>query len=106
MERPRFDFDGAWLHKYGLMIHIIYNPAAGERSDDVKPAPQPPGLAHQRPGRGRAAAGGEAAVAFGRNVADGGVGVFFQDPDGNHIEIGTYPPTPAFVTFQRGTRRK
>jgi hypothetical protein len=23
--------------------------------------------------------------------------IFLRDPDGNHIEIGTYPPTPPFV---------
>jgi len=38
-------------------------------------------------------------VPYRKNViADRGITqIFCRDPDGHHVEIGTYPPTPAFV---------
>lgn len=31
-------------------------------------------------------------------IADRGIQqIFLQDPDGNHVELGTYPPMPPFI---------
>ncbi len=96
--RPAFDFDGAWLFNYGLMIHIIANPAApgaeggistrdnhlALHTDDLETAERllrDHGVAHRK-----------------NEIVDRGIKqIFFRDPDGYHIEIGTYPPTPPFV---------
>ncbi len=98
VSRPNFDFDGAWLYNYGLMIHLIYNDAAGDpdgeiqtrynhlalHSDDLDQVER---LLRQH------------GVAYRKNeIVDRGIKqIFFRDPDGHHIEIGTYPPTPPFI---------
>ena len=96
--RPNFDFNGAWLYNYGLMIHIIENQrtpgAEGEIStrdnhlalhtDDLAAA--------ERLLR-------EHNIPYRKNeIVDRGIKqLFFRDPDGYHIEIGSYPPTPPYV---------
>ena len=41
----------------------------------------------------------EHGVAYRKNVIEdrGITQIFCRDPDGHHVEIGTYPPTPPFV---------
>ena len=34
--RPNFDFPGAWLYNYGIMIHLIYNEAAGDPDGEIE----------------------------------------------------------------------
>lgn len=99
VSRPAFDFNGAWLFNYGLMIHIIENHAAAPpdaagistrdnhlalHTDDMESA--------ERLLR-------EHGIPFRKNeIVDRGIKqIFFHDPDGHHIEIGGYPPTPPFV---------
>jgi len=98
VSRPNFDFRGAWLFNYGLMIHLIENQAAGDRTAEI-----------QTRGNHLALHSGDLVaveqlltehnVPFRKNeIKDRGIKqIFFQDPDGHHIEIGTYPPTPPFV---------
>ncbi len=98
IERPNFDFGGAWLFLCGVQIHLIENAAA----------PDPVGDIHSRvnhialhvddldAARDRLI---EAGVSFkespaGRNVRQ----LFFRDPDGHTVELATYPATPAFVS--------
>src|SRR5262245_31165041 len=95
LERPSFKFAGAWLFNYGLMIHIIASDAAGSRSEEIQNRAahialhaddldtverllKEHGIAYRK------------SEVPGRNVKQ----LFFQDPDGFHIEIGTYPPLP------------
>ena len=94
IKRPNFPFPGAWLFKYGVQIHLIATkqteePNCGQistRADhvafhvpDIK---QVENLLKQH------------GIAYQSNfVKDTGVTqMFFHDPDGNHIEVGTYPP--------------
>lgn len=93
IQRPNFRFPGAWLYNYGVQIHLIAT-AQGEtenreiqiRADhvafhvlDVQPV-QELLDAHGIPYRTN-------------YVADTDVTqLFFHDPDGNHIEMGCYPP--------------
>jgi catechol 2,3-dioxygenase-like lactoylglutathione lyase family enzyme len=98
--RPNFDFNGAWLFNYGLMIHIIENqqvPALGTdgeiRTRDNHLALHSDDLARTEQLLR------EHGVAYRKTeIKDRGIKqIFFCDPDGHHIEIGTYPPTPPFV---------
>ena len=34
--RPNFDFPGAWLYNYGIMIHLIYNEAAADPEGEIQ----------------------------------------------------------------------
>jgi catechol 2,3-dioxygenase-like lactoylglutathione lyase family enzyme len=103
--RPEFDFNGAWLYNYGLMIHIIENQRApgadGEistrdnhlalHSDDLERTER---LLHEH------------GVPYRKNeIASRGIKqLFFRDPDGYHIEVGTYPPTPPYLEGTGGQR--
>jgi catechol 2,3-dioxygenase-like lactoylglutathione lyase family enzyme len=98
VERPNFSFRGAWLFNYGLMIHLIENAKAGEPSDEIQTRDNHLAL-HTRDLAAAEQLLKEHGVRYRTNtIADRGISqIFFQDPDGNHIEIGTYPATPRFV---------
>jgi len=98
IERPSFNFRGAWLANYGLQIHLIENhpfaPEQGEiqtRSDhlafevdDVEPV---------------IASLSSLGILFRDQVNAGGTRqIFFQDPDGHHIELASYGPQPPEVS--------
>lgn len=93
MSRPDFNFGGAWLyHAQGQMqLHIIeHESASGERGtidtlaqhfamevDDLD-------LAEARLK--------DHGISYKRQINAGGFQqIFFQDPDGNTIEVGVYP---------------
>lgn len=95
VERPSFNFAGAWLLNYGLMIHIIASDMAerhpgeiqtraahialhADDLDSVERLLKEHGIAYRK------------SEVPGRNVKQ----LFFQDPDGFHIEVGMYPPLP------------
>ena len=93
IRRPNFAFPGAWLFNYGVQIHLIAtatgHPAPGDvsiRSDHVAFHVADTEEAERRLQ--------DHDIPFRKNVVpDTGVTqLFFLDPDGNHIEIGTYPP--------------
>jgi len=98
VSRPNFDFPGAWLYNYGIMIHLIYNEKAPDPDGEIQTrddhlalntndldAAEKLLVEHGVPYRKN--------VIADRNIAQ----IFVRDPDGHHVEIGTYPPTPAFV---------
>ena len=98
IERPNFNFAGAWLYNYGVQIHLIENPAApdpgGEittRANHVAFHVDDLDAARQRLT--------EAGVAFRENViVDRNLHqIFFHDPDGHHLELATYPDTPPVI---------
>ena len=95
--RPNFNFRGAWLFAYGVQIHIIEHPAdlpavetidprAGHLAfavDDLAPVED-----RRQPVK----------IPYHKQVNAGGIPqIFFHDPDGHHIEVGIYPPTPAYA---------
>ncbi|MAG94035.1 MAG: hypothetical protein CMJ48_09825 [Planctomycetaceae bacterium] len=92
--RPDFGFPGAWLFNYGVQIHLIGIGASEEppahpisiRADHVAYHVEDTGTVE-----GLLT---EHGIEYKKNyVADVGVTqLFFHDPDGNHIEIGSYPP--------------
>ncbi len=92
IERPNFSFPGAWLYNYGVQIHLIatgtdeakkYDP--GTRVDHVaffvKDVDRSMQILEEH------------GIEYRTSVVPqtGVVQVFFQDPDGNFIELGTYP---------------
>ncbi|HEY2881013.1 MAG TPA: VOC family protein [Pirellulales bacterium] len=100
VSRPNFNFSGAWLYNYGLMIHII--------GHDDKPVGQVGGEIQTRenhialhtddlPAVEKLLA--EHGVPFRKNtVPERNINqLFFHDPDGFHIEVGTYPALPPFI---------
>ncbi|MBP85702.1 MAG: glyoxalase [Planctomycetaceae bacterium] len=93
IQRPPFDFPGAWLYNYGVQVHLIATRKDGEapgeisvRTDHVAfhvdDTDHVEGLLKER------------GIPYRTNIVPG-TGIkqlFFHDPDGNHIEIGSYPP--------------
>lgn len=90
--RPDFEFGGAWLHNYGVMIHLIEGVpperpgAISTRADHV--------AFHTDDIAAVEAALKEHGIEYVKNYVPktNVTQVFFHDPDGNHIEVGTYPP--------------
>ncbi len=98
VSRPNFDFAGAWLYNFGLMIHIIYNPAAGDPSGEIQTRATHIAL-HTRDLDAVERLLLEHGVSYRKNeIKDRNIRqIFCRDPDGNHVEIGSYPPTPPYV---------
>jgi catechol 2,3-dioxygenase-like lactoylglutathione lyase family enzyme len=100
LPRPDFDFRGAWLYNYGVQIHIIENPELASPSphpeidtranhvafavDDMRPVKQ---------------SLEEHGIVYRENINAGGIHqIFFQDPDGHHIEIAAHSdPSVGYV---------
>jgi len=98
VKRPDFNFPGAWLYNYGVMIHLIHADAVPTTGttietrcdhlalhvDDIQAAEKCLQAHH---------------LAYRKNrVANTGlVQIFFHDPDGHHVEIGCYPETPPYT---------
>ena len=92
IQRPPFDFPGAWLYNYGVQVHLIATRKDGEapgeisvRTDHVAfhvdDTDHVEGLLKER------------GIPYRTNIVPG-TGIkqlFFHDPDGHHIEIGSYP---------------
>ena len=98
IERPNFDFRGAWLFGYGIQIHIIENPRrAGQTGDEIDTRANHMALAvddFAEVEEKLKALG----IRYHRQVNAGGIPqIFFHDPDGHHIELGIYPATPPEV---------
>jgi catechol 2,3-dioxygenase-like lactoylglutathione lyase family enzyme len=93
IQRPNFSFPGAWLYNYGVQIHLIATAKGRPRERELETRADHVALhvADVEPVETLLKAHG---IPYRRNyVADTDVTqIFFLDPDGNHIEIGTYPP--------------
>jgi catechol 2,3-dioxygenase-like lactoylglutathione lyase family enzyme len=95
LERPAFSFRGAWLYDptSGLQIHVIEHPRPTRLEGPIDTITNHFALAVadlDEAERRLQALG----VEYLRQVNAGGYQqIFFRDPDGNHIEVGIYPPT-------------
>ncbi len=96
--RPNFNFPGAWLFNYGIMIHLIHNEAAPDPEGEIQTRHDHLAL-HCEDLELAERLLKEHGVAYRKNVIEdrGITQIFCRDPDGHHVEIGTYPPTPPFV---------
>ena len=98
VDRPNFDFDGAWLYNYGIMIHLMYNEKAGSPEGEIQTRDDHLALnTNDLDAAERLLA--EHNVPYRKNViADRNIAqIFFRDPDGHYVEIGNYPPTPGYL---------
>lgn len=98
VQRPNFDFRGAWLYKDNVCIHLLDNPKAGDPAEIIPTREQ-----HHALHTDDIRAVEEGLIAHGvpyrRNwMANTDLEqLFFQDPDGNVWEIGMYRPLPPFL---------
>jgi glyoxylase I family protein len=98
IERPNFDFPGAWLYNYGVQIHLIVNDAAGDPTGDIQTRVNHLALYVEDLDRTEQLLLEHGITYRSNYVARTGVKqLFFLDPDGHHIEVATYPPTPAYL---------
>ncbi len=98
VERPNFDFRGAWLVKNGICVHLLENPLAGDPTEII-PTREIHHALHTDDLREVERLLTEHDVSFRRNwMANTDLEqLFFQDPDGNVWEIAAYRPTPPFL---------
>lgn len=92
VQRPNFDFRGAWLVKNGICIHLLENLLAGDPSEPI-PTREHHHALHTDDLRAAEKLLIEHGVCYRRNwMANTDLEqLFFQDPDGNVWEIATYP---------------
>lgn len=90
--RPNFSFDGAWLFNYGVQIHLILGSPPNRLSEIATRADHV--AFHTENLQAVEDRLHEHQIPFRKSVQShtGVVQLFFHDPDGNHIEVGTYPP--------------
>ncbi|HVC99041.1 MAG TPA: VOC family protein [Pirellulales bacterium] len=90
--RPSLLFPGAWLHAYGLQIHLIVDKSIGGPEGPIDTRANH--LAFYTDDVGAIEALLDAhGVAYRVNTqAETGLKqIFFRDPDGHHVEVATYP---------------
>jgi catechol 2,3-dioxygenase-like lactoylglutathione lyase family enzyme len=96
--RPALGFPGAWLFDGAVQIHLIYNDSIGEAEGQIQTRDDHLAFySDDVPAVERLLS--EHGIPFRVNVqTETGVRqVFFRDPDGHHVEVGTYPPTREFA---------
>ena len=92
--RPAFSFGGAWLYHEpsGLQFHIIEHGSAPGSRSAIDTLAQHFAMAADDLDIVEARLG-EHGIQYRRQInAAGFHQIFFQDPDGNTIEVGVYPP--------------
>ena len=96
IQRPGFNFRGAWLFNYGIQIHIIENVDAApdpQRKIDSRGDHLAFHVSDIERSKSQLRDGN---IEFHEQVNAGGIHqIFFRDPDGHFIELATYGPTPA-----------
>ena len=95
IQRPPFDFRGAWLYSYGVQIHIIEDQeAAPDPHRDINPRGDHLAL-HVDDVEVAKRQLCQLGIEYLEQVNAGGIHqVFFRDPDGHLVEIAEYGPTP------------
>lgn len=97
--RPTFSFPGAWLYNYGVQIHLIVNGEAGQQPGEISTRAAHVALYVDDVAEVARLLEEHGLPYKSNTVPQTGVTqLFFQDPDGNHIEIGCYPPVREFET--------
>ncbi len=99
IERPEFTFPGAWLFNYGVQIHLI-DPGDASAPDTDEVQTRTDHIAYHVSDIDAARSVlEENGIPFreSRVPATNVTQLFFRDPDGNHLELGCYPATPAVL---------
>jgi len=94
IQRPPFNFGGAWLFNYGLQIHLIVDESIPDPTGPIQTREshlafevEDLAIVEERLEK--------LGVPFRKNFVPERKTqqIFFRDPDGYHIEVGIYPPT-------------
>lgn len=97
VERPPFDFPGAWLVGYGIQIHILETEHAYEGGDQPNSRADHYAFAMADTSK-LIEILNEHGIPFIQRVNAGNIHqTFFQDPDGHSIEVAVYPADPPFL---------
>lgn len=94
IQRPNFTFDGAWLFAYGVQVHLIATGRGGEIDvADISTRADHIAFLVDDIDEARSRLESHGIPYHESRVAQTGVTqLFFRDPDGNHLELGCYPP--------------
>lgn len=91
LPRPPFSFRGAWLFGYGFQIHVIENAdLAPDASEEIRSRGDHLAFATPDPAAVRRGLEERGIRFMERTNAGGAKQIFFQDPDGYHIEVAAY----------------
>lgn len=97
VQRPPFDFPGAWLVGYGIQIHILETEHALEHGDEPNSRANHYAFAVED-GSQIVEILNAHGIPFIQRLNAGKIHqTFFQDPDGHSIEVAVYPGDPAFL---------
>jgi catechol 2,3-dioxygenase-like lactoylglutathione lyase family enzyme len=99
IQRPEFAFPGAWLFNYGVQIHLI-DPGDIPAPESAEVQTRTDHIAYMVTDIDASRALlEENGIEYRESYvpATDVTQIFFCDPDGNHIELGCYPPTPAKI---------
>ncbi|GAA4436909.1 VOC family protein [Bremerella cremea] len=97
VERPPFDFPGAWLVGYGIQIHILETEHLGQFGEGPNSRADHYAFALEDD-RQLVEILNEHGIPFIQRVNAGNIHqTFFQDPDGHSIEVAVYPADPPFI---------
>ncbi len=88
LTRPNFSFRGAWLYNYGVQIHIIEHAVGSNgRSEQIDSRTNHVAFRVEDMDAVKESLS-EHDIQYREQVNAGGIHqIFFQDPDGHHIEI-------------------
>jgi catechol 2,3-dioxygenase-like lactoylglutathione lyase family enzyme len=92
IDRPNFKFPGAWLFNYGVQIHLIATAEGDGRVGDISIRTDHIAF-HVADTQVVESLLAEHGVEYRKSQVPGTEirQLFFLDPDGNHIEVGSYP---------------
>jgi len=91
--RPNFPFPGAWLYNYGVQIHLIATAEGKTENREIQIRADHVAFHVEDVQSVKELLDAHGIPYRTNDVADTDVTqIFFHDPDGNHIEIGSYPP--------------
>ncbi|TWT30071.1 VOC family protein [Blastopirellula retiformator] len=98
VERPPFDFRGAWLCGYGIQIHVIERTTPLKTSiGDIDTRASHLAFEVEDPAAITTILEGHG-IPYIQRVNAGNIHqTFFHDPDGNPIEVAVYPTDPPFL---------
>ncbi len=97
VERPPFNFPGAWLTGYGIQIHILETEHAVEFGIDPNSRADHYAFAVED-ASDLVDILNEHGIPFVQRVNAGNIHqTFFQDPDGHTIEVAVYPQDPPYI---------
>jgi len=97
VERPPFDFPGAWLVGYGIQIHMVESSGLADLGDSPNSRGNHYAYAVEDASELVTILEGHG-IEYIQRVNAGNVHqTFFQDPDGHTIEVAVYPADPPFL---------